>query len=83
LGSSDIFFDDLLTFDLRLFSEIGQLVGKNEGVLKNLRVSLRADNIFDAQRRVVDENGDTPLNYQPFLLDPVGRFVGIDIRKLF
>ncbi len=82
-GSSDIFFDDLVTFDLRLFSEIGQLVGKNEGVLKNLRVSLRADNIFDAQRRVTDENGDTPLNYQPFLLDPVGRYIGIDIRKLF
>jgi len=82
-GSSDIFFDDLVTFDLRLFSEIGQLVGKNEGVFKNLRVSLRADNIFDAQRSVRDENGDTPLNFQPFLLDPVGRFIGIDIRKLF
>lgn len=79
----DIFLDDLATFDIRIFSEIGQLVGKNEGVLKNLRISLRADNVFDAQRRVVDENGDTPLNYQPFLIDPVGRFVGVDIRKLF
>ena len=79
----DIVLDDLATFDIRVFSEIGQLVGKNEGVLKNLRVSLRADNIFDARRRVVDENGETPLNYQPFLIDPTGRFVGIDIRKLF
>lgn len=82
-GSSDIFFDDLATFDIRIFGEIGQLVGQNEGILQNLRVSLRADNIFDAQRRVTDENGDTPLNYQPFLIDPVGRFIGIDIRKLF
>ncbi len=82
-GSSDIFFNDIATFDLRLFSEIGQLVGHNEGILKNLRVSLRVDNVFDAQRRVVDSNGDTPINFQPLLIDPVGRFIGVDIRKLF
>lgn len=82
-GSSDIFFGDLATFDIRVFTEVGQLVGKNEGVLKNLRISLRADNLFDAQRRVTDQNGDTPLNYQPFLIDPVGRYLGLDIRKLF
>ena len=82
-GSSDLFFDDLATFDLRLFSEIGQLLGKPDGVLKNVRVSLRADNIFDARRTITDENGDTPLAYQPFLIDPVGRYIGIDLRKLF
>ena len=82
-GSSDLFFDDLATFNLRIFSEIGQLVGQNEGVLKNLRVSLRADNIFDAQRTITDENGDTPTGFQPDLIDPTGRFIGIDIRKLF
>ncbi len=82
-GSSDLFFGDIATFDIRVFSEIGQLVGRNEGWLKNFRISLRADNVFDAQRRVVDEDGETPLNYQPFLIDPIGRFVGVDIRKLF
>ncbi len=82
-GSSDLFFDDLATLDLRLFTEVGQLVGKNEGLLKNFRISLRADNVFDARRNVTDENGDTPLNYQPFLIDPIGRYVGIDLRKLF
>lgn len=82
-GGSDIFFDDIATFNLRVFTEVGQLVGRNEGILKNLRLSFRADNVFDAQRRIVDENGDTPTNYQPFLIDPVGRFIGVDIRKLF
>ncbi|WP_337660864.1 hypothetical protein [Erythrobacter sp. Alg231-14] len=82
-GANDIFFDDLATFDLRVFAEIGQLVGRDDGVLKNLRISLRADNVFDAQRRIVDANGDTPINYQPFLVDPVGRFIGVDVRKLF
>lgn len=82
-GSSDIFFGDIATFDIRIFSEVGELIGKNDGFLKNFRVSLRMDNIFDAQRRITDADGETPLNYQPFLIDPVGRYVGIDLRKLF
>ena len=82
-GSTDLFFGDLATFDLRVFSNLGELTGKNEGLLKNLRVSLRADNIFDARRKVRDENGETPINYQPFLIDPTGLYLGIDIRKLF
>ncbi len=82
-GASDIFFGDLATFDLRLFTELGQLTGRNEGALKNLRVSLLANNVFDARRRVTDQNGLTPTTYQPFLIDPTGRFIGVDIRKLF
>ncbi|KWV90528.1 hypothetical protein AUC45_14945 [Erythrobacter sp. YT30] len=82
-GSSDLFFGDLATFDLRLFTNIDQLLGSESSLLKNLRVSFRADNLFDAQRRVVDESGATPVNYQPFVIDPTGRFVGVDIRKLF
>lgn len=81
--TSAIFIGDLLTFDLRVFANIDQLTGSKSPVLKNVRVSLRADNVFDEQIRVVDEAGQTPLTFQPFLIDPVGRFVGIDIRKLF
>ncbi|WP_152434058.1 hypothetical protein [Erythrobacter sp. THAF29] len=82
-GSSDLFIGDLVRFDLRAFSNVGDLFKKDDGFLKNLRVSLRFDNVFDARRKVVDENGETPITYQPFLIDPTGRFVGIDIRKLF
>lgn len=82
-GSSDLLIGDLVRFDLRAFSNLGELFGDDSGLLKNLRVSLRFDNIFDARREVVDENGETPISYQPFLIDPTGRFIGIDIRKLF
>ena len=82
-GSSDLFFDDLATFDIRVFTNVDQLTGGKTPAFKNLRISLRMDNVFDAQRAVRDENGDTPINYQPFVIDPVGRFIGIDIRKLF
>jgi len=82
-GSSDLFFADLATFNLRFFGNVDQITGSKSPTLKNLRVSLRMDNIFDGQRAVRDENGQTPVTYQPFFIDPVGRFVGIDIRKLF
>lgn len=82
-GSTDLIFGDLLTFDLRAFSDLGELLGREDGFLKRLRVSLRADNLFDTRRKVTDTAGVVPLNYQPFLIDPTGRYVGIELRKLF
>jgi uncharacterized membrane protein YgcG len=82
-GSNDLFFDDIATFNLRVFANMGEITGKNDGVFKDFRVSLVADNVFDAQRKVRDANGDTPINYQPFVIDPLGLYLGIDLRKLF
>ena len=82
-GSSDLFFDDLATLDLRLFADLGEVFDKDEGWLKGLRVSLKADNIFDARRRVVDEDGVVPDAYDPLRIDPTGRYLGIDVRKAF
>ena len=81
--STDLFLDDLARFDLRLFTNLGELLNKDEGLFKNLRVSFRIDNVFDGRRLVRDSNGDTPIGFQPLLLDPTGRYVGVDIRKLF
>lgn len=83
VGASDLFFDDIATFNLRVFANMGEVTGKNEGFLKDFRVSLVADNLFDAQRRVRDSTGETPINYQPFVIDPLGLYLGIDLRKLF
>lgn len=82
-GSTDLFFEDIVTFNLRVFANIGEIIGKNDGAFKDMRISLRADNLFDAQRQVLTSDGDTPINYQSFVIDPVGLYVGIDLRKLF
>lgn len=86
-GSSDLNFDDLATFNLRAFVALDQqkwLIGEGDaGFFKNARLSLAVNNIFDARQRVTDGNGVVPLRYQPFLIDPVGRFVEIEFRKLF
>jgi hypothetical protein len=83
VGSSDLFFDDIVTFNLRVFANMGEVTGKNEGFLKDFRVSLIADNLFDAQRGVRGGAGETPINYNPFVIDPLGLYLGIDLRKLF
>lgn len=82
-GSSDLFFDDLATFDLRLFADLGQVFKKEDGWMKGLRVSLVADNLFDARRHVTDADGNVPEAYEPLRIDPTGRYLGFDIRKAF
>ena len=79
----DLFLGELATFDLRLFLDLGEVLDAEEGLFEGLRLSLSADNIFDARRRITDGNGEVPLAFQPFLVDPVGRFLGIELRKLF
>ncbi len=82
-GSTDLFIEDLATFNLRLFADLGQVLNKERGPFKNMRASLRINNVFDGRRRVVDSNGDTPISFQPLLIDPTGRYLGIQLRKLF
>ncbi|WP_114520427.1 TonB-dependent receptor [Altererythrobacter sp. ZODW24] len=82
-GSTDLFFDDLATINLRVFANLGQIFDKQDGFLKGFRVSLLANNVFDGRRRVTDSNGDVPLGFQPDLIDPTGRYLGVDLRKLF
>lgn len=84
-GSTDLTFGDLATFDVRLFVDFNQQASLLKAVplLKNTRVSLSIDNVFDARQRVTDSNGDVPLRYQPYLIDPTGRSIGIELRKMF
>lgn len=84
-GDSDLFFSGHTRINLRLFANLGRrkkLVAASP-VFKDLRVSFDIDNVFDARQSVVDGTGATPLRYQPYLVDPVGRRFEIELRKLF
>jgi iron complex outermembrane receptor protein len=84
-GSTDLFFDDYFTFNMRVFADLQQRTKLIEDVplLKNTRITFAVNNVFDARQRVTDSTGAVPLRYQPFLIDPVGRFFEIELRKLF
>ncbi len=78
-------FQDYAVVDLRLFADLNQRTKLIEQVplLKNTRLTLSVNNVFDARQTIVNSSGEVPLRYQPFLVDPVGRFVEIELRKLF
>jgi len=85
LGTGALRFGSLATFDLRLFANPGEqldLVLKQPW-LRGSSLRFEVNNIFNARPKVRDAAGLTPLNYQPDLLDPLGRTVSISFRKLF
>ncbi len=84
-GSTDLFFGDYMTVDLRLFADLSQRTKLIEQVplFKNTRLTFSVSNVFDARQRVTDSSGEVPLRYQPFLIDPIGRSFEIELRKLF
>ncbi len=85
LTGDDLHFSSLGTFDLRLFAnpgDIPELVVKHPW-LRGTQVRLEVNNMFNSRPRVRDAAGIVPLNYQPDLLDPLGRTIMISFRKLF
>ncbi|WP_369061645.1 TonB-dependent receptor [Caulobacter sp. 73W] len=80
----DLEFDDLSTFNVRLFADLGaQPWARQNPWLRGSRVSLSVDNVFDSRQQVRAASGETPINFQPDYLDPLGRQVRISFRKLF
>ncbi|WP_084355995.1 TonB-dependent receptor [Novosphingobium lentum] len=84
-GSTRLTFAPIATFDLRVFADLGQKKQLVEAVpfFKGARLSLRLNNVFDAQQRVTDGNGVVPLAYQPGYEDPRGRVISVEFRKQF
>jgi hypothetical protein len=84
-GNNNLHFSSLGTFDLRLFANFGdqpELTLKHPW-LRGSSFRLDVTNVFNARPSVRDAFGKVPLNYQPDLLDPLGRTVMISFRKLF
>lgn len=84
-GSTDLHFAGRTQVDLRMFADLGRQQKLVEAMpfLKGARVAVSFNNLFDARQQVTDANGNTPLRYQPYLIDPTGRSVKIVLRKLF
>lgn len=84
-GSSDLNFSGLAGLDLRLFADLGQqkALTSLSPFFKGARMSLRVDNIFDARQKVTDGSAAVPLSFQRDYIDPRGRVIGIELRKMF
>ena len=85
LFGEDLRFSPYGRFDLRLFANLGEqpeLVLKNPW-LRGSSVRVEIDNLFDAKPKVRDASGNVPNNYQPDLVDPLGRTIMVSFRKSF
>lgn len=84
-SSGDLKFSPYFDVDLRLFANLSEnfdLVSKHP-FFRGSSVRLEVENLFNNRSQVRDESGNTPLSYQPDLIEPIGRTIGISFRKLF
>jgi hypothetical protein len=85
VGADDLHFSDYATVDLRLFANLGErfeLVSKHP-FFRGSSVRFEVNNIFNSRPKVRGGDNEIPFAYQPDLLEPIGRTVGISFRKLF
>lgn len=85
LGSSDLRFGAVFKLNVRAFINLDQQkkILAASPFFKGSRLSFSVDNLFNSRQRVTDANGQVPLSYQPDLVDPRGRVIGIEFRKQF
>ena len=84
-SSGDLKFSPYFDLDFRLFANLSEnfdLVSKHP-FFRGASIRFDAENLLNNRPKVRDAAGNTPLSYQPDLLEPVGRTFGITFRKLF
>jgi len=78
-------FSPVGTLNLRLFANPGDIpeVAVKHPWLRGTQFRLEVNNIFNTRPNVHSALGNPLYNYQPDLLDPIGRTIMISFRKLF
>lgn len=74
-------FSPLLSVNVRAFADAARLL-PHERWAETLRLSLNVLNLTDDHQAVRDSRGNTPLQYQPAIRDPIGRTVELELRKV-
>ena len=84
-STGNLEFSDVATVNLRLWDDFSQqrALTSKYPVLRGVRVTLNLNNLFNDSIKVRDTAGATPLIYQTGYLDPTGRVVSLNLRKLF
>ena len=84
-GTSDLRFGSVTSVNLFLFSEFSMMpkLTKKVPFLKGARMSFRIENLFGSVQTVTDGSGAVPISYQRDYLDPRGRVISIELRKMF
>ncbi|MEJ0066542.1 MAG: hypothetical protein WDM85_14965 [Caulobacteraceae bacterium] len=78
-------FSDIATVNLRLWDDFSPQKALLERYpwLHGVRVTFSVSNLFNQSIGVHSSTGPTPLIYQSAYLDPTGRVISLNLRKLF
>jgi hypothetical protein len=84
-GAGTLDFSAIGTLNLRLWDDFSlqRKVIERYPFLNGVRVTLSANNLFNQSISVRNTAGPTPLIYESAYLDPTGRVISINLRKLF
>lgn len=84
-GAANLRFGSVTRMNINVFAALGQQQGlvKKAPFFKGSQMALRFENLFDSRQKVTDGTGAVPIGYQADLIDPRGRMVEIEFRKMF
>ena len=84
-GTSDLRFGSVTSVNMFIFFDFSQRpkLIKQMPIFKGARLSFRIENLLGSRQRVTDSSGAVPLSYQADYLDPRGRVITLNLRKLF
>lgn len=74
-------FKPITKFDLRAFTDVGALLPKSK-LTRGTRLTVTIENLNNSRQRVTDAAGRVPISFQPAYLDPIGRTVMFELRKV-
>jgi hypothetical protein len=75
-------FAPITKFDLRAFADLGVLLPKSK-TAKGIKLTVAMENITNSRQRVSNSLDVIPVSFQPAYLDPIGRTVMFELRKVF
>ena len=78
-------FSDISTVNLRLWDDFTaqRALIRRYPQLRGVRITFSVNDLFDARLKVRDSAGPTPFNYQSAILNPAGRVIAVNLRKVF
>jgi iron complex outermembrane recepter protein len=88
LRTGSVTAPDLLTYapitkiDLRAFADLGTLFPKIK-MAKGFKLTLTMENLAGNRQRITNAANVVPASFQPAYLDPIGRTVMVELRKVF
>jgi iron complex outermembrane recepter protein len=84
LQDANLSYSPLTTIDVRTYLDLGSSPALSaDRWAKGLRVTVSVTNLFGSRQTVHNGLDQVPLAFQSAYLDPVGRFVHLELRKIF